>query len=266
MIKNNACNKYSIIPYVGSKSDFHHVFDRLMPCSVRNKRIYDLFGGSGAFSIYCCKRFGSRNVVFNDDNSVIVNLIQKIRDEPKKILQEYENHANKSNRKYYEEQKIKNLQKGIVGAGRFLYIAKNAYSGKIRFNSNGKFNVPMRINLKKPRLINEENFLNVSKTIKHLKIMNKSFECFKNLKNRFIYLDPPYFKTPHQHYGLKINYSDFIKFTEKIHNSNMLMISEKEKIKHTSKKYHARSIILLRSLHYKTSKISNEVIMTNYKF
>ena len=83
----NGRNRHHLIPYIGNKSGFVRIFDRLIPKEVVGKReIVDAFGGSGAFSIYACYRFGSEKVTYNDNNPVVVNFLRHVQSSPKNSM------------------------------------------------------------------------------------------------------------------------------------------------------------------------------------
>ena len=263
-VRNNR-SRLRLIPYVGNKSGFAHIFDELTPDSFSEKKFYDLFGGSGSFSFYICERFGSKNVVYNDNNPVITNLMNVLKKNPKKLILEYNKHRKKSSQEYYNQLRDENLTKGIVAAGKFFYLAKNAFSGKIRFNPKGKFNCPMRKNASCP-VLDEEQILFVSKIIKDLSISNKSYLDFVDVRDSFLYLDPPYLNNPNGHYNSLIEPNEFVNFVKTTSKSNKVMISEQnfpETLNH-SKKFQIFPILLNRSLQYVTQEKSKEIIAINY--
>ena len=81
----NQKSRLKIIPYVGCKSGFAHIFDELIPPKYGSK-IYDIFGGGGGFTFYACKRFGSENIVYNDHNPVIINLMKHLKDTSQRTI------------------------------------------------------------------------------------------------------------------------------------------------------------------------------------
>ena len=258
-----------IIPYIGCKAGFAHIFDVLIPdIRVFNKKIYDLFGGGGGFTFYACNRFGSKNVVYNDHNPVIINFMKSLKKKPNELIHQYQKHHKASNPDYYLDVRDKDLEDDIIGAGRFFYLAKNAFSGKIRFNSKNKFNSPMRKNTKCPQ-INQEAIKKLSVIIKHLKITRKDFMSFEDVKNNFVYLDPPYLNNTNGHYNSIVEQTDFIEFVKNIETSNKIMISEQntpEYLKLSPTIYQVFKIKLNRSLQYFTQKDSSrEIIAINYK-
>ena len=256
--------KLKLMPYVGCKSGFSHIFDELMPDNFGNK-IYDVYGGGGGFTFYACSRFGSENVVYNDHNPVIVNLIKALQQDPNGLYAEYQKHYKKSSPEYFLTQRKKPLSCGIKEAGRFLYLAKNAFSGKIRFNSKNEFNCPMRKNSTCPQ-IDRENMLHLSSIIQDLTITNKDCMDICNMKDCFVYLDPPYMNNSNGHYNAVIKLDDFVKYLKSIQRENNIMISEQNTPDYLSlsSAYRVYNITLGRSLQYITQNKSKEIIAINY--
>ena len=169
-VKNRRAN-LKIIPYIGCKAGFKDIFDKIIPDSLAC-RIYDIFGGGGAFSFYACNRFGSHRVIYNDNNPIVVNLIRHVQTSPLRLWELYNEHYNNSSTQYYYQVRNLCLENGVEGAANFLYLAKNAFSGKIRFNSSNKFNSPIRKGSSCPK-VELDSLLNLSKTIQDLTIMNR---------------------------------------------------------------------------------------------
>ena len=51
-VVTNKRESLKLIPYVGCKSGFSHIFDSLVPDNY-GKKIYDLFGGGGSVCVLC---------------------------------------------------------------------------------------------------------------------------------------------------------------------------------------------------------------------
>ena len=259
-------NAYHLIPYIGNKSGFVHIFRELMPPGVGGKRIVDVFGGSGAFSIYCCFEFGSSHITYNDSNPVITNFMKHVRDDPDGLIREYNIHRGMSSPEYFLKVRNQTINEGLEDAGRFLYLAKNAFSGKIRFNSRNKFNAPMRKGAPCP-IIDENKIRKISANIQNMRILNESFEYFKSITDSFLYLDPPYMNNPNAHYNGVPSTDDFIQFVKKITPKNFVMISEQNDPDQIGlpRTYRVYSVLLRRSLQYVTQQSSREIIAINYE-
>lgn len=261
----NGRTRAHLIPYVGNKSGFVHIFDRLIPDEVQGKRIYDLFGGGGSFSIYCSYRFGSKRVTYNDNNPTITNFLTWVRKDWRGLADQYETHRAKSDGQHYLAVREMPLDGGLVGAGRFLYLAKNAFSGKIRFNSSNRFNSPMRKDSRCPSL-DVGQLERISMAIRDLTITTDGFERYADVKDGFVYLDPPYMGNPNNHYNAVPALEDFVGFMQRIEKDNMVMISEQNDpgTLGLSESFRVYPVLLRRSLQYATRTDSREIITVNY--
>lgn len=261
----NGRNKYHLIPYVGNKSGFAHIFDELIPDDAGSSEIVDVFGGSGAFAIYCSFRFGASRVTYNDNNPVVANLMACVQDDPEGLVGLYETHRSRHSGEYYLEARRGDIASGMDGAGRFLYLAKNAFSGKIRFNGEGRFNAPMRKGSKCPRL-DAERLLGIGRAIRQMKITNRPFGDWRDARGAFLYLDPPYMNNTNGHYNMVPSTRDFAGFVCAVTPHNRVMISEQSDPAELGLPdcYAVHRVRLRRSLQYVTQNDSREVVAINY--
>lgn len=264
IVSNKPNASLKIIPYVGCKAGFKDIFDKIIPSNIKG-RIYDIFGGSGSFALYACERFGSDRVVYNDNNPVVVNLIKYVQKNPTGLYKLYNTHYKKSSEDYYYYVRELNISKGLTGAANFLYLAKNAFSGKIRFNSRNKFNSPMRKSASCPK-INLDLLNYISEIIKDLTITNLDYMEFIDTEKSFFYLDPPYFNNTNNHYNGVLELSQFNDFLRIVESNNKIILSEQNNpaIFELPGTYTIHPVILKRSLQYFTQKQSKEIIALNY--
>ena len=261
----NGPSRFHLIPYVGNKSGFAHIFDELVPDDAGSGGIVDVFGGSGAFAIYCSFRFGSSHVTYNDNNPVMANFLECVRDDPGGLAERYEHHREGHDAEYFLDARRRDVRTGVDGAGRFLYLAKNAFSGKIRFNGTGMFNSPMRKGSKCPRL-DEGRLLDIGRAIQHMRITCRPFESWRHARGAFLYLDPPYMNNTNAHYNMVPSTESFAKFVHTITPRNRVMISEQNEPADIGLPpcYAVYRVRLRRSLQYATQKGSREIIAVNY--
>lgn len=261
----NGRNRYHLIPYVGNKSGFAHIFDELVPDDAGSGEIVDVFGGSGAFAIYCCFRFGPRRVTYNDNNPVVVNLMKCVRDDPAGLAGLYGEHRSSHSGDYYLGVRRDDIATGLEGAARFLYLAKNAFSGKIRFNAEGRFNSPMRKGSKCPRL-DEDGLMAIARAIRPMNITNRPFGHWRRARDAFLYLDPPYMNNTNGHYNMVPSTGDFAEFVRAVTPYNRVMISEQSDPADIGLPdcYAVHRVRLRRSLQYATRNDSREVVAINY--
>ena len=263
-VVTNKRSNLKIIPYIGCKAGFKDIFDKIILDNLAC-RIYDIFGGGGAFSLYACNRFGSHRVTYNDNNPIVVNLIRQVQTSPFRLWELYNEHYNNSSTEYYYQVRNLCLENGVEGAANFLYLAKNAFSGKIRFNSSNKFNSPIRKGSSCPK-VNLDSLLNLSKTIQDLTIMNEDYKEFACVDKSFLYLDPPYFNNTNGHYNGVLDLGEFNQFLRTIELTNKVVLSEQNhpNIFDLPESYTVRPITLMRSLQYFTQNKSEEMIAFNY--
>ena len=263
-VVTNKRTNLKIIPYIGCKAGFKDIFDKIIPDNLAG-RIYDIFGGGGAFSLYACDRFGSHRVTYNDNNPIVVNLIRHVQTSPVRLWELYNEHYNNSSTEYYYHVRNLCLENGVEGAANFLYLAKNAFSGKIRFNSSNKFNSPIRKGSSCPK-IDLDSLVDLSRTVEDLTIMNADYKEFASVDNSFLYLDPPYFNNTNGHYNGVLDLGAFNQFLRTIELKNRVVLSEQNHphIFELPESYTVRSITLMRSLQYFTQNRSEEMIAFNY--
>ena len=264
VVSNRPGGRLKIIPYIGCKAGFSDVFDAVVPGNGFD-RICDVFGGGGAFSFYACHRFGSRRVNYNDINPVVVNLIRRVQSNPHQLCELYEEHRRKSSPDYYYRVRERELEEGLEGAANFLYLAKNAFSGKIRFNSRNRFNSPIRKGSSCPKL-NSESLIELSSIIKDMTVTNLNYQDFANVQDSLLYLDPPYFNNTNGHYNGVLNLEEFNQFLRTVETSNKVVLSEQNhpEIFNLNSSYTVRTITLNRSLQYFTQTRSKEIIAYNF--
>ncbi len=262
-VVTNKRSHLKIIPYIGCKAGFNNIFDKIIPDNLACP-IYDIFGGGGAFSLYACNRFESHRVTYNDNNPILVNLIRHVQTSPSRLWELYNEHYKNTSTDYYYQVRNLCLENGVEGAANFLYLAKNAFSGKIRFNSSNKFNSPIRKGSTCPK-VHLDSLLHLSKTIQDLTIMNKDYKEFARVDNSFLYLDPPYFNNTNGHYNSVLDLGEFNQFLRTIELKNKVVLSEQNhpEIFDLPESYTVRSITLKRSLQYFTQNKSQEMIAFN---
>jgi len=94
---------------------------------------------------------------------------------------------------YYDIRDDMTIYTSLDNACRFYYLRKTCFRGMLRYNKNGKFNIPYG----KYKTCNYDILLNneYEQLLKSTDIMNTSFEeVFKkyNDESNFVFLDPPY--------------------------------------------------------------------------
>ena len=176
-----------LIKWSGGKSDEIKMFDKYFPDSY-NLYIEPFIGG-GSVYFY----LNPDNAVINDIHTELIDLYQSIGEgDSDKIYEFMENNPN-DEETYYKIRDEMIINDKLDSAKRFYYQRKTCFRGMLRYNKNGKFNIPFgrykTINYKD--LKNKDYELLLNKT----QILNKDFNyIFENYndENNFMFLDPPY--------------------------------------------------------------------------
>lgn len=175
-------------------------------------RYVEPFFGGGALFFY----LEPRQAIINDINKELIGFYKGVRDyypRLRKELDEVEkvytinraefdtlklNHPNehvedKNEAIYYRMRDMYNglIPKEYSDALLYFYINKTAYSGMIRYNSKGEFNVPFGryVHLNTSGVTRSHN-----KLLQKAEILNEDYSKVFDMCNRddFIFLDPPY--------------------------------------------------------------------------
>ena len=176
-----------LIKWSGGKSDEIKTFEKHIPENYDTYLEPFIGGGSVFFNQFPNK------AVISDVHKELIDFYQAIKDgKAKDIYKFMETHPN-DEKTYYEVRDDMEVKTPLDNAKRFYYLRKTCFRGMMRYNKNGKFNIPYG----KYKTINYEELLNedYEKLLKNTKIFNKSYEyIFKNYNDEknFMFLDPPY--------------------------------------------------------------------------
>lgn len=198
-----------VLKYRGGKSREIPKFLNYIP-ETFNRYIEPFFGG-GALYFFLEPEIA----IINDANTRLMNFYRELRDEyplmrkQLDLLQkEYEANQRKYKKEkdanpekripnenenlYYKMRDLFNHPDGSVMEGvLYFFINKTAYSGMIRYNSNGEYNVPFgRYPNFNTRLVTQEH----SRLLQSADLYNTDYKDIFNLASEddFIFLDPPY--------------------------------------------------------------------------
>lgn len=199
-----------MIKYRGGKS-------KEIPCIMRNipqftGRYVEPFLGGGALFFY----LEPEQAIINDINEKLMSFYNGVRDnysdirkeldylekqyaifrkefESLKLLHPNERVADRNEELYYELRDMFNgvIEKKYSDAVLYYYINKTAYSGMIRYNARGEFNVPFgrykHLNTKSVTLLH-------SKLLQQAQIYNTDYKDIFDMcePDDFVFLDPPY--------------------------------------------------------------------------
>ena len=199
-----------MIKYRGGKSKEISHFINHMP-SEYNRYIEPFFGG-GALYFY----LEPQKAIINDVNTRLYCFYKQIKEEFPTVIKQLEELQKiyDKNQNEYEELKKKNPKDRVENKNEVLYyklrnmfnhkieceyldavvyffINKTAYSGMIRYNANGEYNVPFgRYKNFNTKLITDKHYELLKRTDIFNYDYSKIFEMADN--SDFIFLDPPY--------------------------------------------------------------------------
>lgn len=185
MINNN--NLKPLIKWSGGKTDEIKLFNKYFPPDFN---LYiEPFVGGGAVYFY----LNPNNAVINDIHTDLIDFYNSIKNgHITSIYNFMENNPNNEEIYYKirDEMKINNY---LDNANRFYYQRKTCFRGMLRYNKNGKFNIPFG----KYKTINYSDLQNKNyeTLLKNTEILNTNFEVIfekYNHENNFMFLDPPY--------------------------------------------------------------------------
>lgn len=283
----------SPIRWAGSKKRLlNEMLDKMF---IRNKENYiECFLGSGVVLLNVLNNkdiLNYQKFYVNDINSNIINFYVELRDNAKfligklkkiesvynsKSLEEKENFYYEIRRKFNSLKK-NDKQKSIY----FYFLMKAGFNGVYRENRKGDFNVPF--GKKEFIIIPEENLWMISNLIQPVVFYNLDYKEFINvikdkcnLKNSFIYCDPPYIPDDLLVYQKQIlytnesfNHNEFYDFMNKLDDTNiMISMSDSTNASIVYEKNNFSKIDIskiIRTVNPKKMFTSREIAYINYK-
>ena len=184
------------VKWAGGKRQLLQTLEKDFPSKFRNFFEPFLGGGAVLFNILSKKPLIPCTVA--DLNSDLILTYATIRDNPYELISSLEkHHKNYFNNKesYYYQIRSSRPRTKIEKSSRLLFLNKTCFNGLYRVNKKGQFNVPLG-RYSNPNIINKENILSVSKTLRSskIKIICRDFQSVLDeaKKNDFVYFDPPY--------------------------------------------------------------------------
>jgi DNA adenine methylase len=198
-----------VLKYRGGKSREIPRFFQYIPTDF-DRYIEPFFGGGAVYF-----HIEPNKAILNDINERLITFYQQLRNnyaQMRKQLDELQKQYELNQAKYkklknenpservqnnnedlyyrlrdYFNQKDDTYLDGVL----YFFINKTAYSGMIRYNSNGDYNVPFG---RYPNLNTKLVTLQHSRLLQNAEIYNKDYNDIFNMANAddFIFLDPPY--------------------------------------------------------------------------
>lgn len=218
------------IPYQGSKRNLAADILRFFP--QRIDRLIEPFAGSAAITIASAYFFKADKFIVNDINEPLVNLWDKIINEPQMIISDYHHIWNSQlgneEEYYYQIRDSFNLTKEPKY---LLFLLAKCVKAAVRYNADGNFNQSPD-KRRKGRLPENMRYdiLNVSNLLKD-KVSFYSFDYEKILdmatEKDLVYMDPPYQGTAKNggfRYMEDLNHENFVIALYKLNKRNIPFI------------------------------------------
>jgi len=187
LINENINHLKPLVKWSGGKSDEIKFFEKYIP---KDFDIYlEPFIGGG--SVYF--HLNPNKAVINDIHKDLIDLYRCIANGKNKDIYDFMKENNNDEITYYKIRDEMIINDELDNAKRFYYQRKTCFRGMLRYNKNGKFNIPFG----KYKSINYNELLNdnYEKLLQKTIILNENFEyIFQNYnnENNFMFLDPPY--------------------------------------------------------------------------
>ena len=186
----NPINKISLSPLIkwsGGKSEEIKMFEKHIP---KNYNYYiEPFIGGGAVYFY----LNPEKAVISDVHTELIDLYKSIKDGKINEIYKFMEDNKNTEEAYYKVRDKMEVKTPLDNAKRFYYLRKTCFRGMLRYNKDGKFNIPYG----KYKTINYSDLKNnnYEDLLKRTEIFKNDFEyVFKNYndENNFMFLDPPY--------------------------------------------------------------------------
>lgn len=218
------------IPYQGSKRNLAADILRFFPQKI--DRLIEPFAGSAAITIASAYYFKANKFIVNDINEPLINLWDKIVNEPQTIIRDYHhiwnNQLGNEEEFYYQ---IRDSFNQTKEPKYLLFLLAKCVKAAVRYNAEGNFNQSPD-KRRKGRLPENMRFdiLNVSNLLKD-KVTFHSVDYEKILdmatENDLVYMDPPYQGTAKNggfRYMEDLNHKNFVISLYKLNKRNIPFI------------------------------------------
>jgi len=218
------------IPYQGSKRNLAADILRFFPQKI--DRLIEPFAGSAAITIASAYYFKANKFIVNDINKPLINLWDKIVNEPQAIIRDYHhiwnNQLGNEEEFYYQ---IRDNFNQTKEPKYLLFLLAKCVKAAVRYNAEGNFNQSPD-KRRKGRLPENMRYdiLNVSNLLKD-KVTFYSVDYEKILdmatENDLVYMDPPYQGTAKNggfRYMEDLNHENFVISLYKLNKRNIPFI------------------------------------------
>ena len=201
------------LKWAGGKRQLLSEIEERLPENLDEYDTYvEPFIGGGAVMFHLLHNHNFEQVVALDINAELILCYKTLQTDVKKVITElrkmrdrYPGHEEQEERKafFYAVRSDWNASVGdvfslkkseqIKRTAQTIFLNRTCFNGLFRVNSKGLFNVPIG-SYKNPSILNEENLLNVSKSIQDVKFHHAQYSHILHFlgKKTFVYFDPPY--------------------------------------------------------------------------
>lgn len=218
------------IPYQGSKRNLAADILRFFPEKI--DRLIEPFAGSAAITIASAYYFKAEKFIINDINEPLINLWNKIINEPQTIIRDYHHiwNGQLGNEEEYYYQMRDNFNR-TKEPKYLLFLLAKCVKAAVRYNAEGNFNQSPDKRRKGRLPENMRNdILSVSNLLKG-KVSFYSFDYERILdmatEKDLVYMDPPYQGTAKNggfRYMEDLNHENFVISLYKLNNRNIPFI------------------------------------------
>jgi DNA adenine methylase len=176
-----------LVKWSGGKSDEIKQFEQYFPVDYTTY-IEPFVGGGSVFF-----HLAPQKAVINDVHKELVDFYRSIAEKKSQEIYEFMGkYPNEEDTYYHVRDKIV-IASPLDNAMRFYYLRKTCFRGMLRYNKDGKFNIPYG----RYKTINYSDLQNKAyeDLLSRTEVLNESFEhLFEhyNDANNFMFLDPPY--------------------------------------------------------------------------
>lgn len=179
-----------LVKWSGGKSKEYKYFNHHLP--EKYNRYIEPFVGGGAILF----RLGFKNNVISDVHEGLINFYQQIKNGYAVEIYDRVTQLKTDEQTYYLVRDKFEIKDNIDLAVQFYYLRKTAFRGMLRYNSEGKFNIPWGRykSVKFSNILDFEYTDILQNTDIRLASFETLFEEFNDTEN-FVFLDPPYDST-----------------------------------------------------------------------
>jgi DNA adenine methylase len=176
-----------LVKWSGGKGDEIKQFEQYFPPEYDT--YIEPFVGGGSVFFY----LAPQKAVINDVHKELVDFYRSIAEKNAQEIYEYMGQHPNEEETYYKVRDKTVVSSPLDNAKRFYYLRKTCFRGMLRYNKDGKFNIPYG----RYKTINYSDLQNKAyeELLSRTEVLNESFEhLFENYNdaNNFMFLDPPY--------------------------------------------------------------------------